>query len=178
SYAFDDAGLPATREYLIQEGKLLRGLGSSESQVRSQIDGVANFRATSWNRPAIDRMANLNLEPGDASFNDIISSIESGVYMESNQSWSIDDYRNKFQFGCEYAKKIENGKLTKTLRNPNYRGITNQFWGNLEKVGDASTLEVYGTPFCGKGEPNQCIRVGHASPVCAFKEIEVFGGAA
>ena len=178
SYAFDDAGMPATREYLIQEGKLLRGLGSLESQVRSQVEGVANFRATSWNRPPIDRMANLNLETGDASFNDMISSIESGVYMESNQSWSIDDYRNKFQFGCEYAKKIENGKLTKTLKNPNYRGITNQFWGNLEQVGDASTFAVYGTPFCGKGEPNQCIRVGHASPVCAFKEIEVFGGAA
>ncbi|GIS54565.1 hypothetical protein Ct9H90mP29_16070 [bacterium] len=33
--------------------------------------------------------------------------------MESNKSWSIDDYRNKFQFGCEYGKLIENGKLTR-----------------------------------------------------------------
>lgn len=176
SYAFDDAGMPATREYLIQEGLLLRGLGSLESQSRSHIDGVANFRATSWNRAPIDRMANLNLEPGESSFEDIIGSIESGVYMESNQSWSIDDYRNKFQFGCEYGKLIENGKLTKTLRNPNYRGITNQFWRSLVKVGDRSTFEVFGTPFCGKGEPNQCIRVGHGSPVCAFEGIEVFGG--
>ena len=178
SYAFDDAGMPATRAYLIQDGLLVRGLGSLESQARSQVEGVANSRATSWNRPPIDRMANLNLEPGDSSFDDIIGSIESGVYMESNQSWSIDDYRNKFQFGCEYARKIENGQLTTTLKNPNYRGITNQFWGNLEQVGDCSTVAIYGTPFCGKGEPNQCIRVGHASPVCAFKEIEVFGGAA
>jgi predicted Zn-dependent protease len=178
SYAFDDAGMPATREFLIQEGLLVRGLGSLESQARSQVSGVANFRATSWNRPPIDRMANLNLEPGDSSFDDIIGSIESGVYMESNQSWSIDDYRNKFQFGCEYAKKIENGQLTKTLKNPNYRGITNQFWSNLAQVGDRSTSAMYGTPFCGKGEPNQCIRVGHASPICAFNNIEVFGGAA
>ena len=178
SYAFDDAGMPATREYLIQDGLLVRGLGSLESQARSQVSGVANFRATSWNRPSIDRIANLNLEPGASSFEEIIGSIESGVYMESNQSWSIDDYRNKFQFGCEYAQKIENGKLTKTLKNPNYRGITNQFWGNLEKVGNRNTFAMYGTPFCGKGEPNQCIRVGHASPVCAFKNIEVFGGAA
>ncbi len=176
SYAYDDAGMPATREYLIKEGILLRGLGSLESQTRSEIDGVANFRATSWNRAPIDRMANLNLEPGDSSFDEIIGSIESGVYMESNQSWSIDDYRNKFQFGCEYGKLIENGKLTKTVRNPNYRGITNQFWRSLVKVGDRSTFDVFGTPFCGKGEPNQCIRVGHGSPVCAFKNIEVFGG--
>jgi predicted Zn-dependent protease len=177
SYAFDDAGLPATKEYLIKEGKLLRGLGSSESQLRSGIEGVANARATSWNRPAIDRMANVNLEAGEHSFEDTIADIERGVYMESNRSWSIDDYRNKFQFGCEYAKLIENGQLTKTLRNPNYRGITNQFWNSLTKVGDRNTVEAYGSPFCGKGEPNQVIRVGHASPVCLFENIEVFGGA-
>lgn len=176
SYAFDDAGLEAKREYLIKDGILQRGLGSLESQVRTQIPGVANFRASSWNRAPIDRMANLNLEPGDASFDEIIGSIESGVYMESNRSWSIDDYRNKFQFGCEYARLIENGKLTIPLRNPNYRGITNPFWRGLVKVGDRSTMEIYGTPYCGKGEPNQAIRVGHASPVCAFKNIEVFGG--
>ena len=122
-------------------------------------------------------MANLNLEAGDSSFNEIISNIEHGVYMQSNKSWSIDDYRNKFQFGCEYARLIENGKLTKTLRNPNYRGVTQHFWHNLAQVGNESTKEIYGTPYCGKGEPNQAIRVGHASPVCAFNDIEVFGGA-
>jgi predicted Zn-dependent protease len=177
-YAFDDAGMPAQREFLIQEGLLLRGLGSLESQARAQVPGVANFRATSWNRPPIDRMANLNLEPGTSTFAEMIADIEYGVYMESNRSWSIDDYRNKFQFGCEYAKLIQNGQFVKTLRNPNYRGITNPFWRSLVKVGDRSTFGMYGTPFCGKGEPNQVIRVGHASPTCVFKNIEVFGGAA
>ena len=177
TYAYDDAGLKATKEYLIKDGILLRGLGSLESQARAKIQGVANFRASSWNRPAIDRMANLNLEAGKSSFNDIISNIEHGVYMQSNRSWSIDDYRNKFQFGCEYARLIENGKLTKTLRNPNYRGVTQHFWHNLTQVGNESTRETYGTPYCGKGEPNQAIRVGHTSPICAFNDIEVFGGA-
>jgi predicted Zn-dependent protease len=177
-YAFDDGGTPAQREYLIQEGLLMRGLGSLESQTRSQVPGVANFRATSWNRPPIDRMANLNLEPGTSTFEDMIGDVEFGVYMESNRSWSIDDYRNKFQFGCEYAKLIENGKLTRTVRNPNYRGVTNQFWRSLVKVGDGHTVAMYGTPYCGKGEPNQAIRVGHASPMCVFTNIEVFGGVA
>jgi predicted Zn-dependent protease len=177
-YAFDDAGMPAAREYLIREGLLLRGLGSLESQTRARVPGVANFRANSWNRAPIDRMANLNLEPGTASFDAMIGSIESGILMESNRSWSIDDYRNKFQFGCEYARRIENGRLTTTLRNPNYRGVTNRFWRNLVQVGDRSTMGIYGTPYCGKGEPNQVIRVGHASPMCAFTNIEVFGGAA
>ena len=176
SYRYDDSGLEAKKEYIIKEGMLLRGLGSTESQERSGVPGVANFRACSWNRAPIDRMANLNLEPGDSTFDDIISSVENGVYMEANRSWSIDDYRNKFQFGCEYGKLIENGKLTKTIRNPNYRGVTNPFWNNLKMVGDNSTFEVYGTPNCGKGEPNQTIRVGHASPVCLFQNVDIFGG--
>ena len=108
---------------------------------------------------------------------EIISAVEKGVYMESNRSWSIDDYRNKFQFGCEYARLVENGKLTKTVKNPNYRGISNPFWNSLKMIGNPDTFGMYGTPYCGKGEPNQTIRVGHASPVALFENVEVFGGA-
>ena len=176
SYGADDIGNTAVKEYLIKDGILVRALGSLESQKRSGQRGVANQRACSWNRPPIDRMANLNLEAGTSSFDSIIASIENGILMFSNRSWSIDDYRNKFQFGCEYGKLIENGKLTKTVRDPNYRGISRYFWNSLCAVGDESTFEVFGTPNCGKGEPNQVIRVGHASPVCAFSDVEVFGG--
>ncbi|MDX2212564.1 MAG: TldD/PmbA family protein [Oculatellaceae cyanobacterium bins.114] len=176
SYQFDDTGAPATQEYLIREGVLLRGLGSLESQARANVPGVACARASSWNRPAIDRMANLNLEAGRDSLEDIIRNIDYGVYMESNRSWSIDDQRYKFQFGCEYAKLIEHGELTKTLRNPNYRGTTPEFWHSLIRVGNNETWQIYGTPYCGKGEPNQAIRVGHGAPVCAFAGVEVFGG--
>ncbi|MEB3233503.1 MAG: TldD/PmbA family protein [Leptolyngbyaceae bacterium] len=178
SYSFDDTGTPATKEFVIKDGILLRGLGGLESQARSQIAGVACARASSWNRPPIDRMANLNLEPGSDSFADLISRVENGVYMEANRSWSIDDQRHKFQFGCEYAKRIENGRLTTTLRNPNYRATTPQFWHSLVGVGNAATWQMYGTPYCGKGEPNQVIRVGHGSPVCVFEQIDVFGGGA
>jgi predicted Zn-dependent protease len=177
SYAFDDVGQPATRELLIRDGILLRPLGGLTSQVRSGLAGVANARATSWNRPPIDRMANLNLEPGTASFAELVGAVENGVYMETNCSWSIDDSRNKFQFGCERARLIRDGELGAVLKNPNYRGVSATFWRNLAGVGDGSTVEVMGTPYCGKGEPNQTIRVGHASPPCRFTHVDVFGGA-
>lgn len=176
SYAFDDEGTKAEREFLIKDGKLIRPLGGAVAQARAGMPGVANARTCSWNRPPIDRMANLNLEPGDASFADMVSSIDKGVYLKSNASWSIDDSRNKFQFGCEWGQLIEKGRFTKIVRNPNYRGISSSFWRSLKMVGDASTLLVMGSPYCGKGEPNQCIRVGHASPVCLFNNIDVFGG--
>ncbi|MFN7039390.1 MAG: TldD/PmbA family protein [Alphaproteobacteria bacterium] len=177
SYNFDDIGCKATKEYLIKDGKLLRGLGSLESQIRSGVLGVANGRTASWNRPPIDRMANINIEPGKSSYEDMVGATEKGVIMNTNRSWSIDDYRNKFQFGCEYAKLIENGKITKTLKNPNYRGVTTPFWNNLKMVGNQDCYKIWGSPFCGKGEPNQVIRVGHASPTCLFTNVEIFGGA-
>ena len=177
SYAFDDEGQPARREYVIREGVLLRALGSATSQARAGLPGVANARACSWNRPPIDRMANLNLEPGDTAFDDLVASVERGVYMETNRSWSIDDSRNKFQFGCEWARLIESGELGPVVRNPNYRGISAEFWRSLTGVGNRDTFQVLGTPTCGKGEPNQAIRVGHAAPACLFRDVEVFGGA-
>lgn len=177
SYMFDDTGVKAEKEYLIKDGKLLRGLGSLESQSRANVPGVACARSTSWNRPALDRMANINIEAGTSSMSDMISSVEKGVFMDTNKSWSIDDYRNKFQFGCEYAKLIENGEITKTVKNPNYRGVCTPFWSNLKMVGNGDNFEVWGSFFCGKAEPNQVIRVGHATPHCLFSDIEVFGGA-
>jgi predicted Zn-dependent protease len=174
SYAFDDAGNPAKREFLIQNGILKRGLGSVESQERTGLLGVANFRSASWNRAPIDRMANINLEPGNSTLDAMIASVEDGVLMTTNRSWSIDDYRNKFQFGCEHGRLIKDGKLAGVVRNPNYRGVTVDFWNRLAAVGQQA--ETYGTPYCGKGEPSQVIRVGHASPPCLFRGIEVFGG--
>jgi len=178
SYGFDDDGQPASRTDVIRDGILLRPLGSSTSQARSGLDGVANARACGWNRPPIDRMANLNLEPGDQSFDELIGAVERGVYVETNCSWSIDDSRNKFQFGCEWGRRIVEGQLGGVVKNPNYRGISATFWRSLAGVGRADTLQVLGTPYCGKGEPNQVIRVGHASPACLFRGVEVFGGAA
>ncbi len=177
SYGFDDEGTPARREYIIKDGILQRALGGATSQARTGLPGVANARASSWNRPPIDRMANLNLEPGASSFDEMVSGVQWGIYMETNRSWSIDDSRNKFQFGCEWARLIEDGELTTVVKNPNYRGISATFWRSLKAVGNAETFRVMGTPNCGKGEPNQLIRVGHASPAALFADVDVFGGA-
>jgi len=183
SFAFDDDGSPAERQFIIEHGILKRPLGGHVSlararTMRADIEGVATARACSWNRAPIDRMSNLNVEAGNATLAEMIASIELGVLMRTNCSWSIDDSRNKFQFGCEYGQVIRDGRLAEVVRNPNYRGISATFWRSLAMVGDASTFEVMGTPFCGKGEPSQVIRVGHAAPACKFSRVAVFGGEA
>lgn len=176
SFDFDDDGTRAEKVWLIRDGVLQRPLGGHISQLRAGIHGVASSRATSWNRAPIDRMANLNVEPGTSALEDMVGSIERGVLMRSNVSWSIDDSRNKFQFGCEWGEVIENGHIKGVVKNPNYRGMSAEFWRSLSAVGNRETYEVHGTLYCGKGEPNQVIHVGHASPACLFRDIEVFGG--
>ncbi len=167
TFAFDDEGTPARKVYLVRDGILVAPLGGP---------GVANSRASGWNRPPIHRMANLNLEPGASTLDELVGSIERGVLMRTNQSWSIDDSRNKFQFGCEWGELIEDGRRTRVVKNPNYRGVSATFWRSLRRVGDASTFEVHGTQYCGKGEPNQGIHCGHAAPACVFAGVEIFGG--
>lgn len=183
SFAFDDEGTPAERALLIERGMLVRPLGGSLSQARARAAGyelgaVATTRSAGWNRAPIDRMSNLNVEPGDQSLEQLIAATELGVLMHTNCSWSIDDSRNKFQFGCEYARMVRGGQLAEVVRNPNYRGVSATFWRSLAGVGNAATVAVGGTPYCGKGEPSQVIRVGHASPACRFTGVDVFGAAA
>lgn len=176
SYDFDDDGVKAEKVYIIEKGILKRALGSLISQTRAGVPGVANSRADGWRRPPIDRMANINLEAGSSTLAEMIGAVEQGIFMKSNNSWSIDDSRNKFQFGCEYGQLIEKGKLTTVVRNPNYRGISSEFWNNLKKVGNRETVKHMGAVNCGKGEPNQTMRVGHVTPPALFAQVEVFGG--
>jgi predicted Zn-dependent protease len=182
-YAADDEGEAARKVWLIRDGVLLRPLGGALSRARAArggvlLEGTANARAVGWHRPPIDRMANLNVEPGEQRLEDLVRSVERGVLMRTNVSWSIDDARNKFQFGCEWGQRIEDGRLTTVVRNPGYRGVSATFWRSLAGVGDRASVEVLGTPYCGKGEPGQVIRVGHASPPCLFRDVEVFGAGA
>jgi predicted Zn-dependent protease len=99
------------------------------------------------------------------------------VYLHANNSWSIDDSRDMFQFNCEYGQKIKNGEIVGTVRNPGYRGVSRNFWTNLTGVANEHSFTVMGTPNCGKGETNHMIGTGHASPACNFSNIEVFDAA-
>jgi predicted Zn-dependent protease len=174
---FDDTGMAANDEYLIKNGVLMAGIGGAESQKRSGLVGTSSTRCSSWNRPPIDRMGNINLLPGKSSLDEMVTSVENGILMKTNRSWSIDDQRDKFQFGCEVGYLIKDGVIKHAVRDPNYEGRTVPFWNSLKMVGASSTVGDFGTSNCGKGEPNQAIRVGHQSPACLFSQISIFPGA-
>ena len=173
---FDDTGCKAETKFLIKEGILEAGIGGLESQRRLNVNGSSSTRASSWNRPPIDRMGNINLLPGTSSFDEMVRTVENGIFMKTNRSWSIDDKRDKFQFGCELGYLIKDGEIKNIVRAPNYEGRTIPFWNSLSMLGDIRTQDDFGTSHCGKGEPNQAIRVGHRSPACLFSNISIFSG--
>ena len=91
----------------------------------------------------------------------MIAATDDGILMDTNRSWSIDDKRLNFQFGCEIGWEIKNGKRGRMLRNPTYTGIGPSFWGSLDMLGNESERTFWGTPNCGKGQPGQ---IGHTGP--------------
>jgi TldD protein len=113
----------------------------------------------------------VGLEPGPHTLDEIIASTDDGVFMENNRSWSIDDKRLNFQFGCEIGYEVKNGKLGRMLRNPTYTGIGPRFWSSMDML--SSEIVSWGTPNCGKGQPSQTGHTGHPAAPARFRNVRV-----
>jgi TldD protein len=174
SFGFDDEGVRGTREYLVSEGMLAGFLSSRESAAAIGLASSGAMRADGWNRIPLVRMTTVSLEPGTAgTLADLIADTDRGVYMETNDSWSIDDKRLNFQFGCQIAWEIRDGKLGRMLRNPSYTGITPKFWASCDAICSASEWRVHGLGNCGKGEPMQIAHVAHGAAPARFRDVQV-----
>jgi TldD protein len=174
SYAFDDDGLATFREDLIKDGTFLAFLSSRDTAPYTGKRSNACNRADGFARLPIVRMPNVNLEPGSMSLEEMISGVKEGYLFSNNRSWSIDDHRVNFQFGCESAYEIRDGRLTgKMLKNPNYTGITTEFWAGLSGVCGPELWNIWGTPNCGKGQPGQTAHVAHGCAPSRFERVRV-----
>jgi TldD protein len=175
SFGYDDEGVPGQRTVLIENGIFQNFISSRETAPVLGGDARSGgaMRADGWQNLPLIRMTNINLEPGEGKLDEIIGDTRDGIYMATNQSWSIDDKRVNFQFGCEIAWRIKDGKLTDPYRNPNYTGITTEFWGSCDAVGGREEWVLWGTPNCGKGQPGQVARVGHGTSPARFRDVQV-----
>jgi len=174
TFGYDDEGVPAQRVPLIEQGIFQNFLSSRET---APIVGIQRssgaMRADGWQNLPLIRMTNIDLEPGEGTLAEIIGDTAEGIYMHTNTSWSIDDKRVNFQFGCEAARRIKDGRLTELYKNPNYTGITTKFWNSCDAVGGSEEWTVWGTPNCGKGQPGQVARVGHGTSPARFRNVQV-----
>ena len=170
---YDDEGSPSGTSDIVRDGMLAGFEMSRDTARRIGHRTNACVRAQSWEHVPMIRMCNLNLLPGTHSFEQLIDEVDDGIYMESNRSWSIDDKRLNFQFGCQIGWEIKRGKLGRILKNPTYAGVTPQFWGSCDAIGDPSNWVPWGTPNCGKGEPMQVGRTTQAAAPARFRKVRV-----
>jgi TldD protein len=173
SFAFDDDGVPAQRFHLVRNGMFVDYLTGRDTAPSLGRSSNGTVRAETAARIPIIRMTNINLEPGETPLNDIIADTKHGILVETNKSWSIDDLRLNFQFGCEVAWEIENGRLGRMLRNPLYTGNTPGFWRSCDAIADRDSWQIWGLPNCGKGDPMQTMRVAHGAPAARFRNVEM-----
>jgi TldD protein len=181
TFGWDDEGVPAQRVPIVRDGLFVGYLTSRETaqQLRQIVGSSAPetsggaMRADGWNRIPIVRMTNVNLEPGEWAFDDLIADTDDGIYMELNKSWSIDDKRLNFQFGTEIAYEIKGGKMGRLLKNATYTGITPQFWQSCDAICNPDHWRVWGTPNCGKGQPSQVAHTGHGTAPARFRNVQV-----
>ena len=173
SFGYDDEGVKACRSYIIKEGKHVGYLTSRETAPIINAKSNGCMRADGWSAIPLIRMVNVNLEPGNWELNELIADTKDGLLLDMNKTWSIDDRRLNFQFGCEIAWEIKDGKIGQMYKNPLYTGITPQFWNSCNAICNKNHWHIWGIPSCGKGEPMQTAHVAHGTAPARFSNVSV-----
>ena len=173
SFGFDDEGTPAHPVDIVRDGIWVGVLSGRDSAALIGIPSGGAVRADGFNRLPMVRMTNVGLLPGEDSLEAMIAATDDGILMDTNRSWSIDDRRLNFQFGCEIGWEIKGGKKGRMVRNPTYTGISPRFWGSMDMVGNRDEWTFWGTPNCGKGQPMQVGHTGHPAVPARFRGVRV-----
>jgi TldD protein len=171
SFAFDDEGTAAAARYAVRDGVWVGVLAGRDSAAVAGLDYAGSVRSDGWARLPMVRMTNVGLQPGPHTLDEMIAATDDGVMMDLNRSWSIDDRRLNFQFGCEVGWEIKNGRRGRMLKNPTYTGIGPRFWQSMDMLG--AEIVSWGTPNCGKGQPGQTGHTGHPAAAARFSNVRV-----
>jgi TldD protein len=173
---FDDEGVAAQQWDIIKDGILVgyqldRRIAARVGRDRSNGCAFADSPA----HVPIQRMPNVSLQanPVGPDLNQLINSLEDGIYIKGDKSWSIDMQRYNFQFTGQQFHRIKNGKIIGQVKDLAYQATTTDFWGAMRTVGGPSTYVLGGAFNCGKGQPGQVAAVSHGCPAAIFEKINV-----
>lgn len=174
TFAYDDEGVPAQCTPIITDGLFTGYLTSRETAASiGEKRSGGTVRCESWNRLPMIRMTNISINPGSWKYDDLIADTDDAILMETNRSWSIDDKRYHFQFSTEIGWEIKGGKKGRMIKNPSYSGITTEFWNSCDAICSRDYWTLWGTPNCGKGQPQQTMGTGHGAAPARFRDVRV-----
>ncbi|MEM8924454.1 MAG: TldD/PmbA family protein [Actinomycetota bacterium] len=172
-YAIDDEGAPAQRNVLIEDGILVDYLWDGLRAREEGRPSSGNGRRQSYRHLPMVRMTNTYLTGGDSNPDDIIASVDNGVYVARLGGGQVNTASGDFVFGMVEAYLIEDGKLTAPLREGQLIGNGPKVLTQIEAVGNDFEMGPPGT--CGKD--GQGVPVGDGVPTLKVAELTIGGTA-
>ncbi len=170
SYKYDDEGAPATKTYLIHEGKLVGRLHSRETAAKMKEKPTGNARAINYRFPPIVRMTNTYIEPRSTSFDDIIADIKEGIYAKNWYGGMTS--MEMFTFSAGESYMIRNGKVAEAIRPVVLTGNVFSTLQNIDAIGNDLDMNQGGG--CGKAG-QMPLPVSNGSPHIRMRKCLVGG---
>jgi TldD protein len=168
----DDEGTPTSRTVLVENG-ILRGY--LQDRLNARLMGVAptgNGRRESYAHMPMPRMTNTFMLGGESDPEEIIASVDSGLYAVSFGGGQVDITNGKFVFSASEAYLIEHGKLTRPVKGASLIGNGPDVLTRITMVGNDLALDS-GVGTCGKN--GQSVPVGVGLPTIRINGLTVGG---
>lgn len=169
-FNYDDEGVQGQKTILIKDGKLNDRLHSRETAGRLNEKPTGNARAMNYTHTPIVRMTTTFIDKGPHSFDEMVASIDDGLYLLGAAGGQTSG--EFFTFGTQAGYKIKNGKIDKMIRDANLSGNLFQTLHNIEMIANDLVLSKQGG--CGKGS-QILMDVGTGSPHVKIADMAIGG---
>ncbi|HEY2067961.1 MAG TPA: metalloprotease TldD [Rhizomicrobium sp.] len=175
SLTIDDEGTPSHRTVLIEDGILK---GYMQDRQNARLMGVAptgNGRRESYASSIMPRMTNTYMLGGNTPPEEILASVDKGIYAVNFGGGEVDITNGKFVFSCTEAYQIENGKIGPAIKGATLIGSGPEALTRVKMIGNDMKLDS-GVGVCGKN--GQSVPVGVGQPTLRLDGLTVGGTAA
>lgn len=173
SLNIDDEGNPTSRTVLIEDG-ILMGYMQDETNARLMgMDVTGNGRRESYSSVTMPRMTNTFMENGIYERDEIIASLDKGIYAVNFGGGQVDITSGKFVFSASEAWWVENGQLQYPVKGATIIGSGTEVLKHVSMIGNDSALDS-GVGVCGKD--GQSVPVGVGQPTLRIDAGLTVGG--
>ena len=148
---YDDEGVPGQKTWMVKDGILTSYLHDRISAAFYGVSPTGNGRRESFRYPPLPRMRATYMESGDAGKDDIIASVNKGIYVDQFSNGQVQIGEGDFTFFVKSGYLIENGRLTAPVKDINIIGNGPQALADIVAVGNDLMVDP-GAWTCGKGQ--------------------------
>jgi TldD protein len=170
SYNLDDEGVPASRTILVEKGILVGYMSDKLTVLRDGLPPTGNGRRQSFRHRPIPRMSNTVIEPGDQVPDEIVRSVDRGLFVRKMGGGEVNTVTGDFVFEVNEGNLIREGEVAEAVRGATLAGNGPEVLKSVDMVG--SDLG-FGIGTCGKD--GQGVPVGDAQPTLRIPDIVVGG---